>query len=159
MFGKTGSILLSIGNLPPQVSRKALKAHVQGVIDSLEGTGFRIMPAIGSCDILRLTNPATGVIIHQGIISIQPAKLAFRAMDALRRKPLRGINLEVSRYRHSSFPVSSGTPLMSMSDLLGVDPTADPKDITPLKLDLVADTGMHKPAPLTKPRPDTAFAH
>jgi len=129
------------------------------VIDGLEDTGFRIMPAIGSCDILRLTNPATGVVTHQGIISIQPAKLAFRVMDALRRKPLRGINLDVSRYRHSSFPVSSGTPLMSMSDLLGVDPMADPKEITPLTLDLVADTGMYKPAPLAEPRTETAFAH
>lgn len=159
MFGKTGSILLSIGNLPPRVTRKALKAHIQGVIDGLKDTGFRIMPAICSCDLLRLTNAESGVVTHQGLVSIQPAKLGFKVMEALQQKPLRGVNLHVSRYRHGSFPVSSGTPLMSMSELLGVDPLGDPTQMTPLKLDLVADTGMHKPAPLAKPRTDGAFAH
>jgi hypothetical protein len=159
MFGKTGSILLSIGNLPPQVTRKALKAHVQAVIDSLGDTGFRIMPAICSCDILRLTQAETGIVSHQGLIAIQPARLGFQVMEALQQKPLRGVNLHVSRYRHGSFPVSSGTPLMSMSELLGVDPLGDPKQMKPLKLDLVADTGMHKPAPVGKPRTDGAFAH
>jgi len=144
MFGKTGSILLSIGNLPPQVSRKALKAHVQGVIDGLGDTGFRLTSAICSCNILRLTNPATGVAIHQGLVSIQPARLAFKVIEALEGTEMRGVKLQVSRYRHSSFPVSSSMPLTSMSDLLGVGSDGRGE---PLKLDLVADTGLHKAAP------------
>ncbi|MCG6943205.1 MAG: hypothetical protein LJE69_18390 [Thiohalocapsa sp.] len=161
MFGKTGSILLSIGNLPPQVSRKALKAHVQGVIDGLHDTGFRLTPAICSCNILRLTNPDTGIVTHQGLVSIQPAKLAFQVMEVLEQTPLRGLNLQVSRYRHSSFPVNSSMPLTSMSDLLGVSANRERGQLAPLKLDLVADTGVHKPdaAQPSTANPDSAFAH
>jgi hypothetical protein len=161
MFGKAGSILLSIGKLPPQVSRKALKAHVQEVIDDLDGNGFRLAPTIASCDILRLTNPVTGEVTHQGLVSIQPAGLAFRVMEALQQKPLRGRPLQVRRYRHSSFPVKASTPLISMSDLLGVSAEGETGQTTRLKLDLVADTGPHKPSEATpsQAKADHAFAH
>lgn len=161
MFGKTGSILLSIGNLPPQVSLKALKAHIQGAIDDLDDSSFRLTPAICSCNILRLTNPVSGVVSHQGLVSIQPPKLAFQVMNALERKPLRGLNLQVSRYRHGSFPVSSSMPLVSMSDLLGVSAQQGDVEAVPLKIDLVSDTGVHKPGNPTeaKKEPGHAFAH
>ncbi len=145
MFGKSGSILISIGNLPPRVSRKALKAHIRSVIDGLRGTGFRLTPAICSCSILRLTDPAAGVTTHQGLVSVQPPKLAFQVMEALERAPLRGLNLDVSRFRHGSFPVNSSTRLTSMSDLLGVGTKGSNGRRAPLQLDLVTDTGLHKP--------------
>jgi hypothetical protein len=161
MFGKTGSILLSIGNLPPQVSLKALKAHIQGVIDGLGDSGFRLTPSICSCNILRLTNPVTGVVTHQGLVSIQPPKLAFQVMNALERKPLRGLNLQVSRYRHGSFPVSSSMPLTSMSDLLGLSARQDDADAVPLQIDLVSDTGVRKPVSTASPKAERSrsFAH
>ena len=86
MFGKTGSLLLSISNLPPQTSRKALKAHVQRVVDSLDASGFRLSPAICSCSILRLTDHVTGVVTHQGLVSIQPPKLALQVIEARQRR-------------------------------------------------------------------------
>jgi hypothetical protein len=161
MFGKTGSILLSIGNLPPQVSLKAFKAHIQEVIDGVDDSSFRLTPAICSCNILRLTNPVTGIVSHQGLVSIQPPKLAFQVMEALECKPLRGLNLQVSRYRHGSFPVSSSTPLTSMSDLLGVSAQESGADVVHLKMDLVSDTGVQKPAgPAAAPgNASRAYAH
>ncbi|MGD2021184.1 MAG: hypothetical protein PVJ30_02715 [Thiohalocapsa sp.] len=159
MFGKTGAILLSIANLPPQISRKDLKKHVQSVIAGLDEGGFRFPPAIGTCNILRITNTTSGVVSHQGLVSIQPARLALRLMSALEQKPLRGLNLQVSRYRHGSFPVNSSTPLVSMTDLLRVN------DAVPggraWKLDLVSDTGLHKVACAPTPRheADGLLAH
>lgn len=161
MFGKTSSILVFIGNLPPQVSRKDLKSHIRSVIGGLGDSSFRLSPAICSCDILRLTNTTTGVVSHRGLASIQPARLAFRVMEALEQRPLRGLNLQVSRYRHGSFPVSSCGPVVSMSDLLGSVGAAGEADHTTYKLDLVADTGLHKTAPQHKAQGQTdgAFAH
>jgi hypothetical protein len=161
MFGKRGSILLSIGNLPPQISRKALKAHIQGVIDAAEGSGFRLTSAICSCNILRLTNPGTGDVKYQGLVSIRPAKLAFMVIRALERAPLCGLDLQVSRYRHGSFPVNASTPTVSMSELLGVDGAGG---ATPPKLDLVTDTGMARSANagtenLPEATTDPAYAH
>ncbi|NBC13422.1 MAG: hypothetical protein GVY09_08770 [Gammaproteobacteria bacterium] len=161
MFGKTGSILVSIGNLPPQVSRKDLKSHVRSVIDGLGDNSFRFSPAICSCSILRLTNTTTGVVFHRGLVSIQPARLAFRVMEALEQKPLRGLNLQVSRYRHGSFPVSSCGPVVSMSDLLGNADPAGEADHAGYTLELVADTGLHKGAAQQKVQgpTDELFAH
>lgn len=161
MFGKTGSILLSIGNLPPQVSRKDLRSHVRSVIHGLDDSGFRFSPAICSCSILRLTNTTTGIVSHRGLVSIQPARLAFRVMALLEQKPLRGLNLEVSRYRHGSFPVSSCSPVISMSDLLGNGDASDAADRHTYKLDLVADTGLYRAADQhqIEGRTDGAFAH
>jgi hypothetical protein len=158
MFGKTGAILLSIGNLPPQISRRDLKSHIQSVIDVLDDSSFRFPPAICSCSILRLTNTATGVVSHRGIVSVQPARLALRLMDALEQKPLRGLNLQVSRYRHSSFPVNAGSPMVTMSELLGDGAQGG---VVNWKLDLVSDTGLHKATGPHKPRggTDGAFAH
>jgi hypothetical protein len=156
MFGKSGSILLSIGNLPPQVSRKVLKAHVQRVIDALDGSSFRFTRAICSCSIVRLTNPTTGFVSHQGLVSVQPARLALRVIDALDGEPLRGVKLRVSRYRHGSFPVSSSKPLVSMSDLLGVGDSDHPAQTVPLRLDLVSNTGMHKAGGTPKARDKAA---
>lgn len=166
MFGKTGEIQLTIGNLPPQVSRKALKAHVQSVINELGESRFRLTPAICSCTILRLTHPETGVTVHRGLVSIQPAKLAFRVMTALQQAPLRGHRLRVRRYRHGSFPVNSSVPLTSMSELLRVGTAERPAEAAPMKLDLVSNTGRHSTAPTQRmtsyppsSEPDSAFAH
>jgi hypothetical protein len=162
MFDKTGSLPLSIVNLPPQVSRKDLKAHVQGVIDELDNTRLRLTPAICTCSILRLTNPTTGAITHQGLISVQPAKLALRLIGALQNKPLRGRNLQVSRYRHSSFPINTDSPLVSMSDLLGANCNPDAEAMLPLRVDLVSNTGIQEPSGLAPEAPshtDGLLAH
>ena len=42
MFGKTSSILVFIGNLPPQVSRKDLKSHIRSVIGEADHTTYKL---------------------------------------------------------------------------------------------------------------------
>jgi hypothetical protein len=151
MFAKTGSLLLSIGNLPPQVSRKDLRIHTQKVIDQVDrnlvrrnaiGRNiFRLSPTVCRCTILKLTDPVSGTVFHHGLVSIHPPKLALEAMDLLGRTPLRGAQLKVSRYRHGSFPIDSHTPLTTISDLLVADEDRATGVVQQKKLDLVSDTG------------------
>lgn len=140
MFGKPESILICISDLPAGVSRKTLKAFVQYGVEAVRSRGLRVKPAITDHTILRLTNLDTGAVSHQGLVTIRPAKLAFKVIDQLCRTPLRGQLLKVSRYRHCSFEVESLTRTKSISDLLGV--TAQSLGNKPrLVLDLVATTG------------------
>ncbi len=156
MFGKPGSILLSIGNLPMEVTRKDLRAHVQCVIDDIVGSRRWLTSAICRCTILRLTHPATGTISHQGILDIQPARLALDAMERLQERPLRGNELIVSRFRHGSFSISTERPLMGMRELFGMEQDADSGTTQPLKIDLVADTGFLNPPAVERPAQERA---
>jgi hypothetical protein len=144
MSGKSAAILFSIGNLPPQVTRKALKAHLQQTVYNVGGSGFRLAPAICSCNILRLTDPTTGLVTHQALFAVKPARLAFEVAAALEATPLRGIKLRVSRYRHGTFPVPSGMPTISIRELLGLTDDQASAGTPPPQLDLVSDTGRHK---------------
>jgi len=146
MFGKPGSILICISDLPAGVSRKTLKAFVQQAVEAVRSRGLRVKPAITNHSILRLTNLDTGAMSHQGLVAIQPAKLAFEVIDELSRTPLRGQLLQISHYRHCSFEVGSLTRTKSISDLLGVTPTQSMGKRPRLVLDLVRTTGTSSPA-------------
>ena len=142
MYGKTGSILLSFEDLPSGISRKDLKNFVLEAVDQVRRTSVRITPTISDCTIVRLTDTATGSINHQGLVSVRPAKLALSIIDKLQRTPLNGAYIKVSRYRHSSFDVNTGTSTNSMSNLLGGERAATGTTGMHLRLDLVPDTGL-----------------
>jgi hypothetical protein len=156
MFGKPESILICISDLPAGVSRKTLKAFVQQGVDAVRSRGLRVKPAITNHSILRLTNLDTGAVSHQGLVAIQPAKLAFEVINQLCRTPLQGQLLKVYRYRHCSFEVESLTRTKSISDLLGVTPSQSMGNKPRIVLDLVTSTGID--LPVTSLQPQTAPA-
>ena len=138
---KPGSILLCISDLPVGLSKKELKAFVLGGIDRLRGRTLRMTPAISNCTILRLTHPATGAMSHQGLIAVQPARLALDLIEALRLMPLRGSPVKVCRYRHSSFEAGLPGETKSIGDLLGISEAVNVTECPTCKLDLVVHTG------------------
>jgi len=146
MFGKPGSILLCISDLPAGVSRKDLKSFVQHAIDAVREGAVRVTPAISDYSILRLTNPATGAVSYEGLVAVQPARLALEIIEQLRSTPLRGKRLQVHRYRHSTFDVENAAQTRSISDLLRV-PGEEPDAEAPrFRLELVAKTANPTPA-------------
>lgn len=74
---KPGSMLLCISDLPVGISIKDLKAFVLDGIDTLRTRSLRMSPAASKCTILRLTNPDNGAVSHQGLVAVQPARLAL----------------------------------------------------------------------------------
>ena len=147
MFMKPGAILLCIRDLPLGISIKDLKAFVLGGIDTLRGRSLRMSLAISNCTILRLTNPHTGAVSHQGLVAVQPAKLALDLIEPLRRIPLRGASVRVCRYRHSSFEVGFAGETKSIGDLLGIGDADNVIEAPACRLELVVHTG----APIGQP--------
>jgi hypothetical protein len=168
MYGKRGSMLLCLGNLPAQITRRDLKLFVQEVVGQVTGSrSLRISTHVPQCSILRVTDTSTGRVIHQGLIAIQPAKVALEAMPALRRTPFKGYQLQVRRYRHGSFELANAPGIADIADLLGlsslVDGNPEAADPTPaLKVDLVSTTGAPArplPRPMTRPSAAGILAH
>lgn len=141
MFIKPGSILLCISDLPAGVTTKELKAFVLGGIDNRSRRSLRMSPAVPSCIILRVTNTDTGAISHEGLVAVQPARLALDLIKALRRQPLRNTSVRVCRYRHSSFEVGIAGETKSIGDLLGINDADRLADAPRCKLELVGHTG------------------
>ena len=141
MFGKPGSILICVSDLPARVSRKDLKVFVEHAVKNVRSRGLRAKSTIANHTILRLTNLDTGTSSHQGLIAIQPARLALAVIDELCRIPLRGQLLKVYRYRHASFEANCVTRTKSMSELLGVATAPPLADKPRFTLDLVTTTG------------------
>lgn len=167
MHGKRGSLQLCIGNLPAETTRRELRAFLETVVGALSQHARRASSHIGECTILELTDPATGLVTHQGLVSIQPAKTALEVMDLLKERSFRGARLQVRRYRHSSFDVTPrpSAETVTISDLLGIRRLDAATVAAPLRLDLVSTTGSSaRPAPAPAPAPAPSvpglrFAH
>jgi len=158
MHGKRGSILLCLANLPEQVTCKEIRFFVQKAVDNIAGSRLLRAHTVSQCSILRLTDIRSGRTSHQGLIGIQPAKMALQAIPVLEQIPFRGAQLQVRRYRHSSVQVASPRTLTTISDLLSVDPQNVDADRY-VKIDLVTSTGIRaKTLPQTAPeREDAGF--
>lgn len=141
MFGKPGSILLCIGDLPTGISRTDLKSFVLAALRPSLKRSIRAGTAISDCLILRLTHPQTGEITHQGLIAVQPAKIALDLIEILPRLPLSGRRMRVYRYRHGSFEVGTANETKSIGDLLGIKGTDQIAEMPLYRLDLVDHTG------------------
>jgi hypothetical protein len=102
MGGKNGSVMLFLRNLPPNVSRRDLKAFV---VTQLHQAGIRGTPLrhlCANCSILRIVDPDLDTVEYHGLIEVQPARIAMRAIQVLNGKRLRDTPIEVRRYRHRS---------------------------------------------------------
>jgi hypothetical protein len=102
MSGKSGSIVLFIRHLPRDVSRRDLKAFVHSELRRAGVRGTLLLHLRSSFSILRITDLAKGSEEYQGLVEIQPARLALQAIDLLNGKHLCGKPVEVRRYRHRS---------------------------------------------------------
>lgn len=158
MVGKAGTMLLCLGNLPPRVTKRELKQFVQDVIDGLDSRGLRLGSSIGECSILRLTDPISGDVSYRGLIGIQPPRLALRVIDALKETPMRGVRLQVQRYRHVSFQQPADDQA-TISDLLGTPAGTLEQALPTQRIDLVASTGPVDKAGVPVSTETRAFAH
>jgi RNA recognition motif-containing protein len=102
MLGKRGSVMLFLRGLPLEVTRKEIKAFVQGAIRGSDRRSFALKAAVCNCSILRITDPATGDSQLHGLVEVQPARAAMLAIEELNGKPLNGVRVEVRRYHHRS---------------------------------------------------------
>jgi hypothetical protein len=57
---------------------------------------------VSNCSILRITDPLTAASEYHGLIEIQPAKAAMRAIDELNGRELNGKKIEARRYYNRS---------------------------------------------------------
>jgi hypothetical protein len=109
MRGKSGSVVVCLGDLPPRLTAKELKAFVQDAIQADDARGLRIRSSICDCSILRITDLNTGCVELRGLLEIRPAVLAIRAIERLNGLELRGKPIVARRYRQPS-PMSSVRP-------------------------------------------------
>jgi hypothetical protein len=116
MRGKSGSVVVFLGDLPHRVTAKELKAFVQEAIQADCPGGLRIGSSICDCSILRITDLNTGGVELHGLLEIRPAVLAMRAIDRLNGLILLGQPIVARRYRQRSpmssprLPVEPGEP-------------------------------------------------
>lgn len=163
MHGKRGSLLICLDELPPGVSRKELRRFVQRVADraragieplpSVDGPrhgparrGLRLRSNITDCAILRVTNTLTGTVTFQGLVGIQPAKVALETCAALNQAVFNGFRINARRFHHRALhlPVDAATT----ADLLGAAQRSDLALAAPRRLDLVDATA---PPPIAAP--------
>lgn len=102
MLGKRGSMMLFLPGLPQHLTRKELKAFVQAGLKSPEDRPFSVKANVCACTILRITDQCDGNIEHHGLVEVQPAKAAIRAIDELNGRELNGTRIQVRRYHHRS---------------------------------------------------------
>jgi hypothetical protein len=69
---------------------------------SPNGRSFPFKASICTCTILRLTDQANGTVEHHGLVEVQPARAAMRAIEDLNGRVLRGAQIQVRRYHHRS---------------------------------------------------------
>lgn len=100
MLGKRGSMMIFLRGLPDGLTRKELKSFILRAVKPPHMRSFFLKAAVTSCTILRITDHSNGATEHHGLVEIQPAKAAIRAIDELNGKTLKGSTIEVRRYHH-----------------------------------------------------------
>ena len=102
MLGKRGSIILFLRGLPQSLTRRELKSFVQTTLRETGPRPFSLKAAICNCSIVRITDPADGSSELHGMVEVQPATAAMRAIDQLNGREFKGVAIEVRRYHHRS---------------------------------------------------------
>lgn len=134
MLGKRGSVMLFLKGLPDQITRRELKAFVQG---ALKDSGRRLLtskPTVCNCAILRITDPERGNSELHGLVEVQPAKAAMLAIEELDDTELKGARIGVRRYQHRS-PLRDRRK--SPSNVDGPDSRQDERRRKNLRIELV----------------------
>lgn len=99
--GRQGTVLLFIKGFPVTFTSHALRRHVLATLRVQEGYTRR-QGALGSCDIVRVTDRYVGAVDHYGLLEVRPAKLALRIVRELQGTSLHGRTLDVHRYYQRS---------------------------------------------------------
>ena len=102
MLGKRGSVMLFLQGLPDHITRRELKAFVQGALRDTGQHFLTLKPSVCNCSILRITDPDRGESELHGLVEVQPAKAAMLAIAELNDKELKGARIGVRRYQHRS---------------------------------------------------------
>lgn len=102
LLGKRGSVMLFLRGLPQDLTSRELKSYVQAAVRDPNPRAFAFTAAVGNCSILRLTDRTTGASELHGLVEVQPAMAAMRAIEELNGKELKGVAIEVRRYHHRS---------------------------------------------------------
>jgi RNA recognition motif-containing protein len=95
-------MMLFVGRLPTNVTRKELKAFIQRTLRRSGEGRFLLKSNVSNCSILRLTDRTNGTCEHYGLVEIQPAKAGMRVVECLNGKDFKGAPIEVRRYHHRS---------------------------------------------------------
>ena len=94
--------MLFVKGLPESITDKELKEQFQHLTGPRWRSYLAGCGSIGVCDIIRVTNHDTGEVEFHGLVEIQPAKLALRAIRELHGSTIRGHTIEVRRYQQRS---------------------------------------------------------
>jgi hypothetical protein len=102
MNGKNGTVLLIVSNLPDSLGRDDLEALFRPLCRS-NWPALRVgFGGVGRCHILRITQHGTDQAEHHGLVAIQPATLALRAIRELSGTLFQGRVIQVRRYQARS---------------------------------------------------------
>ena len=102
MTGKHRAVLLIITGLPESITSEELKARFQRRIQPRWWSLLTGSSSIRICNIIRITYRDTGDVEYHGLLEIQPAKLALRAIREMNGSIIHGCTISVHRYRHRS---------------------------------------------------------
>ena len=102
MTGKNHAVMLVVTGLSDGVTRKELKSIFRHLIKSSWRARWSGQGLIRSCDIVRITDRDTGKVEYHGLVELQPAKLALRAIRELSGTEIGGKPVRISRYQHRS---------------------------------------------------------
>jgi hypothetical protein len=94
--------MLFVKGLPESITDRELKMQFQHLTGPRWRSYLAGCGSIGVCDIIRVTNHETGEVEFHGLVEVQPAKLALRAIRELHGSKIRGHSIEVHRYQQRS---------------------------------------------------------
>lgn len=135
MSTKSNSMLLFLGELPSHVTNKELRDFVGTTIKEVDDRLIRLFSPITSCNIMRVTDPLTGLSRYNAMVEVSPARLALKAVDRLNGRLMHGSRIEARRFRHCSFVSTHSRRTATMADMTGTD-----AERAPLKLEMVCAT-------------------
>jgi RNA recognition motif-containing protein len=101
MTGKHYTVMLVVTGLSDGVTRKELKSIFRHLIKSSWRARWSGQGLIRSCDIVRITDRDTGKVEYHGLVELQPAKLALRAIRELSGTEIGGKPIKIRRYHRS----------------------------------------------------------
>jgi hypothetical protein len=127
--------MLFLRRIPEGVTRKELKRFLRSGVAGLGSQPFSLRTAVCDCSILCITDPESGTREFHGLVEVQPAPTAMRAIEALNGEHLRGQPIEVRRYRHRSPPRDDGRATATPANGAAAAPDRRRRN---LKIDLVS---------------------
>ncbi|HYN78094.1 MAG TPA: RNA-binding protein [Lamprocystis sp. (in: g-proteobacteria)] len=102
MSGKHGTVALFLSPLPPNFTRRDLKAFLCRELRKVGVRGIPLFRLCTNCSILRITDRAAGTVEYHGLVEVRPARVAMQAVQLINGTEVNGTLIEVRRYRHRS---------------------------------------------------------